>query len=102
MSLIIITFCCSKVVILRELVSNSSDALDKIRSEAKIGAQPNFIIIIIIVIIIIIPDKTNSTLTIEGSGIDMTKNELVNKLGTIAKSGTKALMDAMCAGGDIS
>jgi molecular chaperone HtpG len=82
-----------KEIFLRELVSNASDALDRLRFRAITepalleGGEP--------LEIRIHPDPEKGTLTIEDTGVGMTKDELVKDLGTVARSGSKAFLEKM-------
>ncbi|CAK4085412.1 unnamed protein product [Aphanomyces euteiches] len=82
-----------KEVFVRELISNASDALEKFRHHQAVGSslltpeiEPK---------IIITTDTTNNTLTIEDTGVGMSKEELIQNLGTIARSGSKAFMEQL-------
>ena len=80
-------------IFLRELISNASDACDKLRFEALndaslYGDQPNLEVRVSF-------DKDAKTITIADTGIGMSQQEAIDNLGTIAKSGTKAFMDKL-------
>jgi molecular chaperone HtpG len=80
-------------VFLRELVSNASDALDKVRYEAI--ARPELLGEGEKLAIRITPDAAAKTLTIADNGIGMDRQELIDNLGTVARSGTKAFLKGL-------
>jgi molecular chaperone HtpG len=77
-------------IFLRELISNASDACDRLRYEAI--ARPELIADGAAPKIRIVPNKKDNTLTVADSGIGMDRQELIDNLGTIARSGTKSFL----------
>src|SRR5437764_3769556 len=75
-------------IFLRELISNASDACDKLRYEAI--ASPDLIADGAPPEIRVVPDKKANTLAVVDSGVGMIRQELIDNLGTIARSGTKS------------
>ena len=88
----------NKEVFLRELVSNASDALDKLRFAAL--TEPSLLEHDPSLFIRLTADADKGTLTIEDSGIGMTKEELTEHLGTVARSGSRALVEQLKAKAD--
>lgn len=83
----------NKEIFLRELISNSHDAIEKLRFKAlsnpqiyEDDAEPKITLVV---------DKDNQTITLTDNGIGMTLNEVISNLGTIAKSGTKEFLDSL-------
>ncbi|MCI6097652.1 MAG: molecular chaperone HtpG [Selenomonadaceae bacterium] len=80
-------------IFLRELISNASDAIDKLHFESLqnrdiLEGNEDYEIFLV-------PDKESHTLTISDNGIGMTRDEVVENIGTIAKSGTKAFLEQL-------
>src|SRR5690242_18412234 len=85
-------------IFLRELISNASDACDKLRYQAI--ARPELIADGEAPKIRILPNKKANTLTVADTGIGMDRDELIDNLGTIARSGTKAFVAALAEAKD--
>jgi molecular chaperone HtpG len=85
-------------IFLRELISNASDACDRLRYEAI--AHPELIADGEAPKIRIVPSKRDNTLTVADSGIGMDRQELIDNLGTIARSGTKSFLSRLAEAKD--
>jgi molecular chaperone HtpG len=85
-------------IFLRELISNASDACDKLRYEAI--AHPELLAGNDRLAIRLTPDAKAGTLALADSGIGMTQQELIDNLGTIARSGTKAFLQGLAEAKD--
>lgn len=85
-------------IFLRELISNASDACDRLRYEAI--AHPELIADGEAPKIRIVPSKKDNTLTVADSGIGMDRQELIDNLGTIARSGTKSFLSRLAEAKD--
>merc|ERR1711977_606597 len=102
MDIIINSLYSNKEIFLREVISNASDALDKIRflsvtDKDALGEGETAKLDIKIA-----ADKEKDSVTITDKGIGMTKQDLINNLGTIAKSGTSSFLEKLKEGGDIN
>jgi heat shock protein 90kDa beta len=100
MDIIINSLYTKKDIYLRELISNAADALDKLRflslsNEALLEGGKDLEIRIG-------ANKGENTLTIRDTGIGMSKADLINNLGTVARSGTAAFMEQLASGGDLN
>lgn len=93
LKLVIHSLYSNREIFLRELISNSSDATDKLRFLAI--AHPEYLTDASELKIEIRADKKKRTLSVKDFGVGMTEEEVIHNLGTIAKSGTKAFLDSL-------
>lgn len=100
MDIIINSLYTKKEVFIRELISNASDALDKARFISV--THPDFLGSVPDLEIKIDYDDKEKTISITDTGVGMTKAELIKNLGTVAKSGTTAFLEAMGQGENMS